>query len=133
MTTRESPEYIDYCIKQEFPDATGYAHSASQNSLTLFYADGKSKTLKQVFSGTFEQLLAKHENAFKWKKIREFRQKLLKRTDFTELNDYNRNKNEWKQYRQSLRDITINFGDPDAVVWPMAPEPVNMGGGNLWQ
>lgn len=58
-----------------------------------------------------------------WTSIREQRNKLLQETDWIVVKS-NENGNpipeEWKTYRQSLRDIT-NQLDPDNIVWPIKP------------
>lgn len=120
------PDFIKFCINTEFPDNTGYIHDATKHLLEIFFGSTK-KSLKEVFTGTFEQLLAKHQHGYKWAKVRDFRQALLKHTDHTELEDYPRFQTEWKTYRQSLRDITNTFSDPNSVVWPMAPESIKIG------
>lgn len=60
----------------------------------------------------------------KWQSIRYERNQLLLQSDWTQLSDSplsDVKKEEWKIYRQSLRDIT-NFETPDQVVWPTKPE-----------
>ena len=58
-----------------------------------------------------------------WENIRSRRNIELKESDWTQLADValsEQKKLEWRQYRQSLRDIT-NFDTPDHVVWPEKP------------
>lgn len=60
----------------------------------------------------------------KWINIRSQRSIYLKESDWTQLADValsDEKKEEWKVYRQSLRDIT-NFETPDNVIWPTKPE-----------
>ena len=53
--------------------------------------------------------------------IRVQRDRLLLECDWTQLADVNlTNINEWKTYRQALRDITTQ-SDPKNVVWPTKP------------
>lgn len=59
----------------------------------------------------------------KWINIRSQRNIYLAESDWTQLADVSLSeikKEEWKQYRQGLRDIT-NFDSPDHVVWPQKP------------
>lgn len=63
------------------------------------------------------------ENNAKWENIRMERNKLLTETDWTQLSDVSlspEKMNEWKTYRQRLRDIT-DFETPDSVIWPIKP------------
>lgn len=56
--------------------------------------------------------------------VRSQRASLLASCDWTQLADANLSaeaKEAWRQYRQSLRDITATFASPDAVVWPKRP------------
>jgi hypothetical protein len=60
----------------------------------------------------------------KWINIRAQRAILLQESDWTQLADValtDEKKQEWRLYRQSLRDIT-NFDSPDHVIWPNKPE-----------
>ena len=60
--------------------------------------------------------------AYKWIDIREQRDKLLRDTDYVVLADYDiANKDEWLEYRQSLRDIPQDFDNAEDVVYPEEP------------
>lgn len=64
------------------------------------------------------------ENQIKWNNIRRLRNVFLVRSDWTVLSDCQLSetkKNEWMNYRQALRDITLQ-SDPDNIVWPDQPE-----------
>jgi len=57
--------------------------------------------------------------------IRELRNKKLAETDWIVIQSKELNieiPNEWKLYRQSLRDITTQVGFPSAVEWPTLPK-----------
>jgi hypothetical protein len=63
----------------------------------------------------------------KWINIRSQRNVYLAESDWTQMTDSplsELKKEEWKQYRQSLRDIT-NFDSPDHVIWPERPSSVD--------
>lgn len=63
----------------------------------------------------------------KWINIRSQRNIYLLESDWTQMTDSplsELKKEEWKQYRQSLRDIT-SFDNPDRVVWPEKPTSVD--------
>ena len=63
---------------------------------------------------TDEQLLA-----FKWEGIRKQRNQLLSKTDWRASSDLTLS-DDWKTYRQALRDITTQ-SDPDNITWPTEP------------
>lgn len=56
--------------------------------------------------------------------LRANRNLLLRETDWTQMPDAplsEEKKSEYANYRQSLRDITLNVIDPTNVVWPTKP------------
>ena len=56
--------------------------------------------------------------------LREARNDMLSSSDWTQLSDTNLSddqKDEWKSYRQSLRDITDTYKNLTEVVWPISP------------
>lgn len=59
----------------------------------------------------------------KWVEIREIRNQLLLETDWTMLSDspVSSSVDDWKTYRQSLRNITSQ-SNPFEIVWPNKPE-----------
>lgn len=57
------------------------------------------------------------------KSVRTQRDRLLQETDWTQSRDVSLiNDSEWVEYRQELRDITIQDGFPHEVIWPTKPE-----------
>lgn len=72
-------------------------------------------------SGTTLNLVDKPILDKTWKDIRNARNNLLKKSDYTQLLDYPGNKEEWAAYRQLLRDIPQTFDDPNKIVWPADP------------
>lgn len=63
-------------------------------------------------------------NERKFKAVRTKRDQLLKDSDYTQLSDstHPNTKEEWKTYRQKLRDITKGVTDPDTIVFPEEPK-----------
>ena len=58
----------------------------------------------------------------KMKALREHRNRLLAKTDWTQGADVpDAIKNAYTAYRQALRDITKTYNDPRKVVWPDKP------------
>ena len=61
-----------------------------------------------------------------WKELRNKRDFLLSKSDWTQGNDSPltlQQKEEWKIYRQALRDSPSNTIDPKSPVWPLSPSP----------
>lgn len=56
--------------------------------------------------------------------IRNKRNYLLDKSDWTQVDDSPVDKIAWATYRQQLRDITLQTGFPTDVVWPTKPENV---------
>ena len=58
----------------------------------------------------------------KWKMVRFERHEKLRECDYVVLEDSQvSNKDEWKTYRQALRDVPANNSDPDNITWPKEP------------
>lgn len=60
-----------------------------------------------------------------WERLRNERNFKLVRSDWTQLPDSpltSTKKAEWANYRQELRDITLNTEDPKNIIWPTQPE-----------
>lgn len=73
--------------------------------------------------GTFIKPFPKPvEIAKTWEDIRKERNKLLDRSDYTQMPDWPGDKAAWSNYRQALRDIPQSFNNPSEVVWPSKPE-----------
>jgi hypothetical protein len=56
----------------------------------------------------------------KTKQVREKRDQLLKQTDWRASSDLTLS-DDWRVYRQALRDIPSQLGFPNDVVWPSEP------------
>lgn len=55
------------------------------------------------------------------KNVRDARNNLLSKSDWTQVDDAPVDKTSWATYRQELRDITQQSGFPYDVVWPTPP------------
>ena len=53
--------------------------------------------------------------------IREKRNRLLAETDWMVLSDTTEISDDWKNYRQALRDLPANTSDPTNPTWPTKP------------
>lgn len=59
-----------------------------------------------------------------WELICHQRNQLLKESDWTQIEDYEfnlNNKEEWLQYRESLRNLPENQENPYDITWPQKP------------
>lgn len=68
--------------------------------------------------------LAVPSREIEWAAIRTRRNQFLRETDFTQLQDYpatDAQRVEVQAYRQALRDIPEQIGDPSKLVWPVLP------------
>jgi hypothetical protein len=55
------------------------------------------------------------------KQARAERDRLLAECDWTQLPDAPADKIAWMSYRQELRDISLQIGFPDDIIWPVKP------------
>jgi len=59
-----------------------------------------------------------------WAEVKSIRNGILSSSDWTQIPDNglsSRNKSEWRDYRNRIRNITKTFNKPEKVVWPSAP------------
>ena len=82
------------------------------------FEEGYEKPPRDVFYAKYNELL----NIHKYDELRKQRNKKLAETDFLMLSDYPKeNVEEWKTYRQALRDLPANTSDPENPNWPTQP------------
>ena len=77
---------------------------------------------EQIREKTQEEL--QQEANSEWENIREERNNRLFQCDWTQISDSPLNeilKQQWAEYRQSLRDLPEVYSDPNDVVWPTEP------------
>ena len=58
--------------------------------------------------------------------VRGLREEYLKNSDWTQVADTPVDKAAWATYRQALRDIPLQAGFPDSVVWPEVPSAIEV-------
>lgn len=67
-------------------------------------------------------LVEKLKQEITWDQIKKERNALLLESDWTQLPDVTlSNKEDWKLYRQQLREITTTFLNPSEVIFPQKP------------
>lgn len=83
-------------------------------------ADGKWYTKYSVADMDAEAIAAVDSNQAQ--QVRQQRNRLLQESDWTQVLDSPVNREQWAQYRQELRDITLQAGFPWTVNWPQQPQ-----------
>tara|TARA_B100000424_G_scaffold173406_1_gene133754 strand:+ start:1623 stop:1895 length:273 start_codon:yes stop_codon:yes gene_type:complete len=63
---------------------------------------------------------APSETELKWQRVRSERNSLLAECDWRANSDLTLS-DEWKTYRQALRDVPSSQSDPDNITWPTKP------------
>tara|TARA_R100001015_G_scaffold10830_1_gene4467 strand:+ start:2358 stop:2792 length:435 start_codon:yes stop_codon:yes gene_type:complete len=86
------------------------------SSVEPYLNNGKAYNVKVEPTTTEEQTALTNSQ---WESIRDQRDNLLKQTDWRASSDLTLS-DEWKTYRQSLRDITTQ-SDPYNITWPIIP------------
>tara|TARA_R100000005_G_C4990551_1_gene197983 strand:- start:1177 stop:1509 length:333 start_codon:yes stop_codon:yes gene_type:complete len=64
--------------------------------------------------------VAELQAAEPWEKLRRQRNRMLSETDWMANSDVTMS-DEWRTYRQALRDLPANTSDPENPVWPTKP------------
>lgn len=103
---------------QQTPMPNDYTKNIVEGTPTL--VDGTYTQVWNQTDATQEEIDIKIEN--QWEQIRVARNEILTQCDWTILSDspVSSSIEEWKTYRQQLRDIT-NQSNPFEVVWPTQP------------
>lgn len=103
----ESEGFIPYTIA-EIPEHNTFTHYASQkpepDENNVYHWEIKERSQVEKEDG-----------------IRSHRDALLKETDWKLFSDSPEPSQEWLDYRQALRDVTLQEGFPDNVIWPVKP------------
>ena len=69
----------------------------------------------------FNPMFPNINNDQKWEQIKLWRNKQLAQSDWTQLPDAPADKVAWAAYRQALRDLPAQGGDPEKAKFPTAP------------
>ena len=122
MTFEYSPMWTHHPIV--YPDGTVNMWDPSQ---VVPVSDEKhpdyGKTGQEVDGKTKcpDSLVEEYKLKNHWAQIREYRNKLLVESDWSQGTDIpSELKTKWATYRQALRDVP-SASSPDKVVWPTAP------------
>lgn len=102
----------------EIVETLSYTTPTQKLSTVSAYVDsGKVYTVKVESTTTEEQATLTSQ---KWVEIRAIRNEMLKNTDWMACSDLTLS-NDWKNFRQSLRDIPSTQSDPYNISWPTSP------------
>lgn len=117
----------------EGPQATGgTVYQYSQRDGVEQQSDGNWYTkyvLGPIFADNEEGTAAEQEAAYKARRdaeqaanVRNNRNDVIAKTDWTQLPDSPVDKILWAEYRQALRDIPTQAGFPWTIEWPVEPK-----------
>ena len=81
-----------------------------------------SQSEKEVIAAEWNRYEKEEKPASDLENLRLQRNNLLSQSDWMSLPDAPTMSDEWKKYRQELRDITKTYKSPDNVKWPTKPE-----------
>ena len=110
---------MEYVIRGGWDEASqSYTGCATPNDGVI--SECRVRELVEIFNATEVELKTAYERC-RWEDIRIERNRLIAETDYMALQDTTAISDEWKAYRQELRDIPTSQSDPDDVVWPTRP------------
>ena len=99
---------------KEFASTQGWVACEDSVKINDTYANGKFTSVSDEETKTPEELL---------QILRETRNHILAKSDWTQNRDITlSNDEDWKTYRQALRDITKDYKSLEDVKWPEKPE-----------
>lgn len=90
--------------------------------------EGQTLGKEIVYKSRKLKLVDREDPGFTWESIRRRRDGLLTKCDWTQIPDAQLTlevKEQWRAYRQSLRDLTEVYDDPNDVIWPLSPDAPN--------
>jgi hypothetical protein len=110
----------DYGVVEITEEALPSFNSATQKISTSepTKVDGAWKITRTAVSLTSDELAA--NTARKAETARDTRNNLLMGTDWTASSDLTMS-DDWKTYRQALRDVPAQAGFPNTITWPTKP------------
>lgn len=117
LTTEILEEFGVHSVQQT-PRPNDYTKNISEGTPQLI--DGVYTQVWNQTDATQEEIDTKIEN--QWEIVRVARNEILKECDWTVLPDspVSASIEEWKTYRQELRDVTSQ-SNPFEIVWPTQP------------
>ena len=111
----ENDQIVD--SKYEDPGEDGWIYKNFDDSVPLLVVDGDIIVDEDSMPPRPTQ---QELDDYKMMKLRQERNRLLAETDWMANSDVTMS-DEWRNYRQALRDITDTYSNRDEVVWPNPP------------
>jgi hypothetical protein len=111
----------EWIAEQGWPVTVFKAHDRNTQKLVSvepYIEDGQVFTIS-VEDKTQDELAS--ETLLKAGEVRKQRGEKLKDSDWTQLADSTADKTAWAEYRQALRDISLQEGFPWTIEWPTEP------------
>tara|TARA_R100000152_G_C6777263_1_gene207007 strand:- start:203 stop:580 length:378 start_codon:yes stop_codon:yes gene_type:complete len=116
----------DNILLEFMQSETGYWDDLKEGEKVVINNDINYSTLSEFVGYCYDETKKTFSkpNELKFKEIRIKRNQLLIDSDYTQLSDsaHKGTKEEWKVYRQKLRDITKDVTDPDVIAFPEEPK-----------
>lgn len=112
----EAPDGYEEVLQEPPPSVN---HLSNLREGTPEFVDGILVQSWIVEPATPEEIQDRTER--KSAEVREQRNSLLLESDWTQLPDSGINKEPWIEYRQALRDVTVQPGFPWEIGWPEKP------------
>jgi hypothetical protein len=112
---------LEYNIHQVISVSKGSDYTKNYTEITPVLISGVYYQNWNITDASSEEIEQKKNN--QWGQVRSIRNQYLKDSDFTMLEDFPQRGiklQEWKTYRQALRDVTLQL-DPFNIVWPIKP------------
>lgn len=109
---------IERAIRHLYPTAEWSVYNDAYEGLT--WLSNTPKPTKEELENAWNEI----KNIVAWEPIKAERDQRLKDSDWVIIK-YSELRSEipqdWKEYRQALRDIPQTFQSPDEVIWPTKP------------
>jgi hypothetical protein len=111
------------------PGAEWSLNGRDYGGLNWFESNTQPKPTKEEVEAEIQRLQEEYDKRYYWEEFRRIKNSLLTDSDWTQSRDVLLdNDQEWKDYRQTLRDLSDNIDDPKFLVldpnhsdWPTPP------------
>jgi len=128
MRTRVTAEILDNACKRDGIPIHGVSIGRSGDPATWSVNFHGATAAQELEAAAIIENFDAEVTLWEWQEVRSDRDTRLYACDWTQLPDSplsDADKALWSTYRQSLRDIPANQGDPQAIVWPSDPSSVD--------
>lgn len=110
-----------YTTEGDYLASINYGQELPEHGVEMTFDIGESPSPYHSFNVKTMQWVNLQTVAQQWGVVRQTRDELLSKSDWTQLPDApDESKAAWATYRQALRDIT-NQPDPTDIEWPVRP------------